>query len=119
VLGFLLSLVLSGPVMAHHSFAAFDGTKRLRLTGTVKTFQFTNPHSWIQLVVTTNDGRSEQWSIELLSPNVLLRSGWHRSSVKPGDRVTVLINPMRDGSKGGNLVAVTLANGQTLLGGAT
>jgi hypothetical protein len=103
---------------AHHSFAMFDQTKRQTLVGTVREFQWTNPHSWIQLNVSAG-GATEEWAIEALSPNVLGRQGWKRNTLKPGDKITVVINPLRDNGKGGNLISVTLANGTVLGGGAS
>ena len=94
----------------------FDMSRRVTLTGTVREFQWTNPHSWIELTVMRGDAK-EEWSIEALSPNVLGRQGWKKNTLKAGDPITVVINPMRDDSKGGNLVAVTLADGTTLGGG--
>ena len=114
----LATLVAASSAQAHHSFAMFDRTKRVTLVGTVKAFQWTNPHSWVQLTVPGAQGEMEEWSIEALSPNVLGRQGWKRNTLNPGDKVSVVINPLRDGGKGGNLVAVTLANGETLGGGA-
>ena len=110
-------LTLASPAWTHHSFAMFDQTKQVELKGVVKEFQWTNPHSWIQLQVTTDKGERQEWSLEMLSPNVLSRMGWKRNSLKPGDAITVLFNPVRDGSHGGNMLSVTLANGQTI-GGA-
>jgi len=111
-------LLGAGPAGAHHSFAMFDQTKRLTLVGTVKEFQWTNPHSWIQVNVTSG-GTPGEWAIEALSPNVLGRQGWKRNTLKPGDKITVVINPLRDNSKGGNLISVTKADGTTLGGGAS
>jgi hypothetical protein len=108
----------SVPAAAHHSFAMFDQTKKLTLVGTVKEFQWTNPHSWIQVNV-QNGAATEEWAIEALSPNVLGRQGWKRNTLKPGDKITVVINPLRDNGKGGNLISVTLANGTVLGGGAS
>jgi hypothetical protein len=105
-------------VQAHHSFAAFDRTQQLELKGQVVEFQFTNPHCWIMLEVPQADGAVAKWTIEALSPNVLGRQGWRPSTLKPGDKVTVLVNPMRDGTHGGNLITVTLANGTVMGGGA-
>ena len=113
-----LAAAAASPASAHHSFAMFDKNKQVTLVGTIKDFQFTNPHSWIQLVVMTPDGGEEEWTIEALSPNVLIRSGWKRTSLVPGQKVTLLIYPMRDGSHGGNLISVTLPDGVTLGGGA-
>ncbi len=97
----------------------FDQTKQVTLEGVVREFQFTNPHSWIQLQVTpAKGGDAEEWAIELLSPNVLARQGWKKNTIKPGDKVSVLINPLRDGTRGGNLILVTLPSGVTMGGGA-
>ncbi|MEO6378806.1 MAG: DUF6152 family protein [Caulobacteraceae bacterium] len=107
----------AGAASAHHSFAMFDQSKRVTLNGTVKEFQWTNPHSWIQLNV-ANGGATEEWAIEALSPNVLGRQGWKRNTLKPGDKITVVINPLRNNGPGGNLVSVKLADGTTFGGGA-
>jgi hypothetical protein len=104
----------AGPVLAHHSFAMFDQTRKVDLEVVVKEFQWTNPHSWLQVIVKNEQGGTEEWSLEMLSPSVLGRMGWKRNSLKPGDKVTVLFNPVRDGSHGGNLINVTKANGQTI-----
>jgi Family of unknown function (DUF6152) len=115
----LLAAMPVAPGLAHHSFAMFDQSQQVKLEGVVREFQFTNPHSWIQLLVTpAGGGAAEEWAIELLSPNVLARQGWKKNTIKPGDKVSVLINPLRDGGKGGNLILVTLPNGETLGGGA-
>lgn len=117
----IVMLLVAGciPVVstAHHSFAEFDRGQRLSLTGTVKSFEFTNPHSWIRLLVKNGNGGGDEWSIEAFSPNVLMRTGWKKSSLQAGQEVTVVINPVRNGAHGGNLVSVTLPNGDTLLGG--
>jgi Family of unknown function (DUF6152) len=118
-LGMALSLTAVSLAYGHHSFAMFDQTKQVSMTGTVKEFQFTNPHSWVQLVVTPEAGAAQEWAIEALSPNVLVRSGWKKNSLKPGDKVTVLINPLRDGSFGGNLITITLPSGVVMGGGAS
>jgi hypothetical protein len=107
-------LVIATPVLAHHSFAMFDNTKKVTLKGVVKEFQWTNPHSWVQLRLKNDKGETEEWALQALSPNVLRRMGWTRNSLKPGDEVVVIFNPARDGSHGGNLVTVTMANGQTI-----
>ena len=89
----------------------FDDTKQVTLKGTVREFQWTNPHSWLQLEVVNADGKTEEWSVEMLSPNVLGRMGWKRNSLKPGDEVTVVIHPLRTGAKGGNMVSIHDKNG--------
>ena len=104
---------------AHHSFAMYEPTKTLTLKGTVKTFQWTNPHVVIWIVVQPEDGgAAQEWSIETTSPGVLTRGGWTRQSIKPGDRVSVTFSPLRDGSHGGGLNSVTLLDtGQKLVAG--
>jgi hypothetical protein len=104
------------PAVAHHSFAIYDRTKTLTLKGTVKTFQWTNPHCviWV-LIQPAGGGDPQEWSIETTSPGVLTRSGWTRHSLNPGDRVSVEFSPLRDGSHGGGLNSVTLLDtGQKL-----
>jgi hypothetical protein len=104
---------------AHHSFAMYEPTKTLTLKGTVKTFQWTNPHVVIWIVVQPEEGgAAQEWSIETTSPGVLTRGGWTRQSIKPGDRVSVTFSPLRDGSHGGGLNSVTLLDtGQKLVAG--
>ncbi len=106
------------PAMAHHSFAMFDQTKQVSVKGKVTEFQWTNPHAFIHVAV--QDGATnEVWEVELNSPNNLKRQGWNSGSVKVGDQVTIVINPLRDTAhKGGLFVAVTLPDG-TVLGDAT
>jgi hypothetical protein len=111
-----LLAMLAVPVSAHHSFAMFDQTKTVTLKGKVTEFQWTNPHAWIEMEVPNARGVAERWSIELNSPNNLTRQGWRRSTVKPGDAVTLTINPLRNGKKGGLFNTVTLPDGK-MLGG--
>jgi hypothetical protein len=100
---------------AHHSFAIFDAQKNTTLVGTVKEFQFTNPHCFIQLAVSQQDGSGPvEWSIEMASPPHLVRSGWNRNTVKPGDRITLVIHPLRDGGPGGSYVSAIDDKGHAL-----
>jgi hypothetical protein len=103
-----------GPALAHHSFAMFDREREVVLTGVVKEFQWTNPHTWLQLNVAGPQGATTEWSIEGLSTGTLSRQGWKPRSFKPGDRVTVKIYPMKDGSAGGSFIGATLPDGSTL-----
>ena len=107
------ALAVSAPVIAHHSFAMFDQKKVMTLNGTVHEFQWTNPHSWIELDVPQKSG-AQRWSIELNSPNNLKRQGWKRDSIKPGDKVTVRIAPLRSGEHGGLFLDVKLPSGKVL-----
>ena len=111
----LAALALAGtPALAHHSTAAFDFQKTVEFTGTVKDFQWTNPHIWLQLVVPGEGGKSTEWSIEGTSPNVLSRQGWTKHSVKAGEKVTVTVHPLKDGRKGGFMVSAKLSDGTVL-----
>lgn len=107
------AVCLAAPAMAHHSFAMFDQKKIMTLEGTVTEFQWTNPHAFIELDV-RNGGKVTHWSIELNSPNNLKRQGWNRSSLKTGDKVTLRMNPLRDGRRGGLFLDVRLASGEVL-----
>ena len=110
VIGYLMGQA----AVAHHSFASFDMNSRVRLQGTVTAFEWTNPHTWVRLTVRNAAGVQELWSIEGQSPNNLVRLGWNKDSVKPGDKVDLVIHPLREGGKGGSLLSVVLASGQTL-----
>jgi hypothetical protein len=112
-LGFA-ALALSGAAFAHHSFAMFDRDKEVVLTGTVHEFQWTNPHAFIEFDVANARGEAERWSVEMNSPNNLARQGWKSSYLKAGDKVTVTLNPLRDGKKGGLFVAIVLADGKVI-----
>ena len=112
VMLFLLAL----PAAAHHSFAIFDSTREVTISGTVTEFQWTNPHCWLHVDVTGDDGATEQWVVEMLSKNVLGRMGWNRISVKPGDEVTVVMHPVRTGASGGNMVSIFDADGEPIGG---
>jgi hypothetical protein len=105
---------LAGPSSAHHSFAMFDRTHEMVLEGTVREFQWTNPHSWIELDVRNEKGGIDVYNVEMNSPNNLTRQGWKSTSLKAGDKVTVTLNPTRDGTKGGLFVSVLLADGRIL-----
>ncbi|MGA9883964.1 MAG: DUF6152 family protein [Candidatus Acidiferrales bacterium] len=102
------------PAEAHHSAAMFDHTKTVKLVGTVVQFGWTNPHSWISVDVPNASGKTERWSVECNSPNNLARMGWKSTSLKPGDKVTILIHPLRNGDKGGSFMSATLADGAVL-----
>lgn len=101
------------PALAHHSGAMFDTTRTVTLQGTVKAFQWTNPHSFIQIVVAGTSGPQE-WSVEMGSPGQLYRNGWRPSSIRSGEQLTVVIHPLRDGTSGGVFVSATAADGQAV-----
>jgi len=99
---------------AHHSFAMFDHVNRITLAGTVSRFEWTNPHVYIELDVPDGKGGSKHYSVECASVNVLTRGGWKFTDVKKGDKVTLLVNPLKDGTPGGMLETATFADGRTL-----
>ena len=113
-LGLAAALLATAPALAHHSFAMFDRQKEITLKGTVKEFQWTNPHSFIEIEVADGQGVITPYSIEMNSPNNLTRQGWKSTALKPGDKVTVVMNPLRDGSKGGLFIRVVLPDGKVL-----
>jgi hypothetical protein len=99
------------PAFAHHSFAMFDAEKKVTLEGTVKEFQWTNPHSWILMTVSNAQGQPEQWAIEMGGPSGLARQGWVPKTLTPGMKVKTVIHPLRDGTAGGQFMAITLPDG--------
>jgi Family of unknown function (DUF6152) len=101
-------------VLAHHSFSAFTMTTEKTITGTVKKVDWTNPHTWIWVDVTNNQGGVETFGFEGMSPNYLARRGWSKSTLKPGDTISVTFRPMRDGSNGGMFMNAKLPTGQVL-----
>lgn len=104
----------ASPALAHHSAAMFDMSKSVELKGAVKEWHWTNPHSWLVMEARDASGKTTTVSIEANGPGYLARTGWKRESLKPGDAVTATINPLKDGSPGGNLVKVAMADGREL-----
>jgi hypothetical protein len=106
-----------GAAVAHHSFASFDMTKEVRISGTVSEVQYTNPHVWLFVEVAAAKGATESWAVEAGGPNILPRAGWKANTVKVGQKVDVTIHPMRDTSKrGGSLISIVLPDGKTIRG---
>jgi len=109
--------LLSLPCAAHHSSAMFDVKGLLKLEGTVKLFQWTNPHCWIQVLVPASTGVTE-WSVEMGAPSQLYRNGWRPGTLMPGDRVTLVIHAMKNGTKGGQFVSGTGPSGAPFKSGS-
>jgi hypothetical protein len=109
-----LGILALQPVSAHHSTAMFEWGKEKTLEGTIDKFQWTQPHSWIWFNAVGKNGKTEQWGLEGMSPSWLGRHGWSKRSLNPGDKVTVVIYPLRDGRKGGFAVRVTFPDGRKL-----
>jgi hypothetical protein len=110
-------LLLALPGSAHHSSAMFDQQKRVTVAGTVIQFQWTNPHCWIQLMVPDASDSTlpaSEWSIEMASPIQVFQGGWKPTTLKPGDKIAVIIHPARDGSKSGIFISATGPEGQAL-----
>ena len=115
----LLAALLGGvtaPATAHHSFAMFEKKKVVTIEGVVKQFAWTNPHVIIDVNVPDEQGGTTRYRIESASINILMHQGWKKSAIKPGDRVTIVFSPLKNGLPGGLLVQVTLANGTVLKG---
>ena len=106
----------SAPAGAHHSFAMFDATKNVTLQGTVKEFEWTNPHSWLRVnVADEKTGKTVLWALEMSSPARLTTMGMHADTVKPGDKVSVTFHPMRDGTRGGQFIQAELPGGKQVV----
>jgi hypothetical protein len=110
----IAAAMFAAPALAHHSFAMFDGEKTVTVEGTVKAFQWIYPHSWILLMVPNSDGQLEQWPIEMGSPGGLAKEGWLPRTLTPGMKIRAVIHPLKDGTHGGQYLAVTLEDGKTL-----
>jgi hypothetical protein len=106
--------LLAGVAQAHHSRAMFDQNQVLKLSGTVKEFEWTNPHTWVRVVVINQQGMPVDYVLEMASTGQQARIGWTKDSLKPGDKVSIEYNPLKDGSRGGLLTEITLPSGQHL-----
>ena len=115
LLGFGLALAAAAPSFAHHSAAMFDFAHPITLEGTVKEFNWTNPHISVDLYVEGQNGQpGKLWTIEASSTGVMSRAGWTKRTLNPGDHVKVLFSPLRDGGQAGSITSVTFANGKTI-----
>ncbi len=116
---FALTMILAGSAtlaLAHHSAAMFDQGRQITLSGTVREFQWTSPHCYIQLLASQEHTPAQEWSLEMGAPMYLYRLGWRPSTLKPGDKITVTLHPLRDGKRGGLLFKATTADGRVLGG---
>ena len=105
----------SPTVLAHHSFAMYDSTRQVTIDGVIKEVQWTNPHVWIQVLVKNAAGAEEEWGIECTSVNFMTRRGFHKHTLKPGDKVSVTLSPLKDGSHGGAFKSINSLNGAPLV----
>jgi hypothetical protein len=119
LLAAVMAAAAAGAALAHHSFASeFDASKKIKLTGTVTKVQWRNPHTYFFVDVKGEDGAIHNWALELGSPNVLMRRGWTRDSLKIGDQVTVEGSRARDNSYKGNANSVVMGDGKRLFNGS-
>jgi hypothetical protein len=109
----LAALLIAAPGYAHHSGAIYDSERTVTLTGKVREFQWTNPHCWIQVVAAGAAGE-EEWSVEMGAPLQLYQAGWKPGTLKPGDEITVLARPARDGTHAGLFLSATGKDGAAL-----
>ena len=114
ILAGVLAMAFAAPALAHHSAAGIDRTKSVTLVGTIKEFGWRNPHSWMEVDVPGENGATVTWKVEMTSPTFLIRAGWKATTLKPGDKVTVKVFPLKDGEPGGLFQSVTLEGGQVL-----
>jgi hypothetical protein len=115
ILAATIATLASVPAFGHHSFAAeYDASKKIEITGVVTKFEWTNPHAHFYLDVTDPDGKVANWNMELASPNMMVRNGWTRNSLKPGDKVVVSASRAKDGTNTGSADTITLTDGTKL-----
>jgi hypothetical protein len=119
IIGFTAAIVwaCAATASAHHSQSMYDGETDLESTGIVEAFEWSNPHSWLYLMIEDETGTPRQWSFETNSTGQLSRVGWAADSMRAGDEVTVVFHPLRDDTRGGSIVAVHLADGTVLPSG--
>lgn len=109
-----LLVLAAGGALAHHSPIVFDRTKQVTISGTVTEFRWGNPHSWIHIDVADGTGKVANWSVEMDPASHLARDGWRSSTLKAGDKIAVLVYPLRNDEKGGQYISVTLPDGKKL-----
>jgi len=110
----LTALLTVSTAVAHHSPIVFDRTKQVTITGTVTEFRWGNPHSWIHIDVADKDGKVSNWAVEMDPASHLAREGWKSSTLKPGDKISVTVFPLRNDEKGGQYISVKLPDGSSL-----
>jgi hypothetical protein len=112
-----LGLLGAHHALAHHSFAMYDSDHQIKLKGTVTSFEWNNPHVYIELSATDEQGTAKAYTVECANPGILNRVGWKFNMIKPGDTITVIIAPLKTGEPGGLLKQVTLADGRKFSNG--
>jgi hypothetical protein len=102
------------PALAHHSFSMFDREKTVNLNGVVKQFEWTNPHAWLYVMVMDDSGKAIEYPLEMQGTGQAQKNGWRPDTIKPGDRVSIAMHPLKSGSHGGQLLSVVLPDGRKL-----
>jgi hypothetical protein len=113
----IAAILTASSALAHHSHAMFDTSKQVTLVGTVKELQWMNPHCWLQVLVPDPnhpEAAPVEWGVEMDSPLAMFRRGWRPDTLKPGDKITVVVNPLRDGQTGGQVVSVGGPDGKPI-----
>ena len=114
-----LGVLSGGPILAHHSFAPYESTLQIKLSGVVTEFRWVNPHVYIEIdAADEKTGEKRHWLIEGASTSILNRAGWKFNMIKPGDRITVIVSPLRNGEPAALLKQITLADGRKFSNGA-
>jgi hypothetical protein len=108
-------LLCAGSAVAHHSFSMFDSSKIVSMEGTVQAYEFRNPHIWVHMMAPDTEGKIYRWSLELGAPAQLTQRGWSKDTVAAGDKITITMHPLKDGSHGGQLLSLVLPSGKTLM----
>src|SRR4051794_11040545 len=110
----VIATLTATTALAHHSAAGVDQSKTVTIVGVLKEFKWANPHSWMDIEVPDDKGVTKLWSVEMTAPAYLARAGWTSKTVKPGDKVSVTVRPMKNGDPGGLFVSITLPDGRVL-----
>jgi hypothetical protein len=113
----VLGLFAAGLSLAHHSFTMYDSDHQIKLSGTVTSFDWNNPHVYIEFASSDEQGTTHGYTVECASPGILNRVGWKFNMIKRGDKITVIIAPLKTGEAGGLLKQITLADGRKFLNG--
>jgi hypothetical protein len=114
-----MGAMTSAPILAHHSFAPYESTLQIKMAGVVTGFRWTNPHVYIELdAPDAKTGETRHWLIECASTSILNRAGWRFNMIKPGDRITIIVSPLRNGEPAALLKQITLADGRKFSNGA-
>ena len=108
------AMLAAGTATAHHSPVVFDHTKKITIVGTITEFKWSSPHSWIHIDVADEQGHVDNWGVEMDPASLLARGGWRSNTIRPGDKVSILIYPLRNDEKGGQYISITLPDGTKL-----